>query len=192
MCIRDRLTAKALIVARPKVGTRVRPKSEWHVFDPDLLAWQLESDQGLEFVSSLFVLRMMVEPPAAALAAKSASIDTIEQITDAFTRMKKFQNGGGGLIEADLDFHMAILSATGNPFLSGLGGFINAALRRTFQLTWQGAERIHKDRLGQHGKILQAIRARDPAAARSLMTELLTDSLDDASKPGAKSKQMSA
>jgi GntR family galactonate operon transcriptional repressor len=182
------LTAKALIIARPKIGTRVRPKSEWHMFDPILLAWHLEAGQGLAFVSDLFVLRKIVEPAAAALAAECRSDETIEQIAEAFSRMERFSQGGGGLIEADLDFHMAILSATGNPFLAGLGGFIHAALQGTFRLTWEGAERIHNDRLRQHGLILAAIRKGSPELARRRMSELLRHSLRDASKSSAKGK----
>ena len=180
------LTAKALIVARPKIGTRVRPKAEWHMFDPDLLAWHLAAGQGLAFVSDLFVLRQMLEPQAAALAAACRSDETIEQIAEAFSRMERFQDGAAGLIEADLDFHMAILRATGNPFLSALGGFIHAALQGTFRLTWEGAARMHSDRLRQHGLVLAAIRQRAPEVARRRMTELLTDSLKDASKSPAK------
>ena len=179
------LAAKALIVARPKIGTRVRPKSEWHMFDPDLLAWHLEAGQGLSFVSDLFVLRQMVEPAAAALAAQSPSQETLERISEAYARMERFQNGEGGLIEADLDFHMSILGATGNPFLTGLGGFIRTALNETFRLTWQGAERMHSDRLRQHGAILEAIQRGAPDEARRLMADLLRESLEDASKAPA-------
>ena len=180
------LTAKALIVARPKVGTRVRPKSDWHMFDPDVLAWHMEAGQGLAFVSDLFVLRQIVEPEAASLAAASRSAETIDQIAEAFSRMERFHDGTGGLIEADLDFHMAILRATGNPFLSALGGFIQAALQGTFRLTWKGAERMHDDRLRQHRLVLTAIREGDPELARRRMLELLKDSLEDASKASSK------
>jgi DNA-binding FadR family transcriptional regulator len=182
------LSAKALIVARPKVGTRVRPKSEWHMFDPDVLAWHMEAGQGLAFVSDLFVLRQMVEPEAAALAARVRSEETIEEIAEAFSRMERFRDGDGGLIEADLDFHMAILSATGNPFLASLGGVIHAALQGGFRLTWEGAARMHSDRLRQHGLILAAIRQGSPELARKRMFELLRDSLKDASKFPAKAK----
>jgi len=182
------LAAKALIVARPKVGTRVRPKSEWHMFDPDVLAWHMEAGQGLAFLSDLFVLRQMVEPEAAALAAKARSDETIEQIAEAFSRMERFHDGESGLIEADLDFHMAILSATGNPFLASLGGVIHAALQGGFRLTWEGAVRMHSDRLRQHGLILAAIRQGSPELARRRMSELLRDSLKDASKSPAKAK----
>lgn len=182
------LAAKALIVARPKVGTRVRPKSEWHMFDPDVLAWHMEAGQGLAFVSDLFVLRQMVEPEAAALAAKVRSDETIDEIAEAFSRMERFRDGEAGLIEADLDFHMAILSATGNPFLAALGGIIHAALQGAFRLTWEGAARMHSDRLRQHGLILAAIRQGSPELARRRMFELLRNSLKDASKFPAKAK----
>ena len=63
------LTAKGLIVSRPKVGTRVRPKSDWNMLDPEVLAWHLQTVPTEGFVSDLFVLREMVEPAAAAMAA---------------------------------------------------------------------------------------------------------------------------
>ena len=66
------LSAKALIVARPKIGTRVRPKSDWNLLDPEVLAWHLQATPNEHFVDDLFVLRQMVEPAAAALAASLA------------------------------------------------------------------------------------------------------------------------
>ena len=67
------LTAKAMIVARPKIGTRVRPKADWNMLDPEVLSWHLQSTPTENFVAELFVLRQMVEPEAAALAAKARS-----------------------------------------------------------------------------------------------------------------------
>src|SRR5271169_2125542 len=111
------LAAKALIVARPKVGTRVRPKSDWNMLDPEMLSWHLQSAPVEDFVADLFVLRQMVEPAAAALAAAERSSGTLERITEAYGRMERFKNGSGDLIKADLDFHLGILEATGNHFL---------------------------------------------------------------------------
>ncbi len=182
------LAAKALIVARPKVGTRVRPKSEWHLFDPDVLAWHLEAGPGLQFVEDLFVLRQMVEPAAAGLAAEHGADDMIERIAEAFQRMERFRDGPDGLIEADLDFHMAILGAARNPFLAALGGLMHASLHGTFRYSWEGAARIQSDRLNQHGQILAAIRAGKPQLARKRMSELLRDSLGDVRASPSKAK----
>jgi DNA-binding FadR family transcriptional regulator len=127
----------------------------------------------------LFVLRQMVEPEAAALAAKARSPATIDRIADAYRRMDQFKDGAGDLIGADLDFHMGILQATGNHFLTALGGLIGTSLECTFELSWEGASRIQDDRLHQHRGILEAIRDGSPELAKIRMTELLTDSMND-------------
>ena len=173
------LSAKALIVARPKVGTRVRPKSEWNMLDPEVLGWHLQAAPTEDFINHLFVLRQMVEPEAAALAAAAGSSAIVEKIAEAYRRMERFRNGGGDLIGADLDFHTSILQATGNPFLAALAGLIHAALEFTFRLGWQGAARIRADRLLQHKGILEAIRSGAPELARERMAELLRDSIED-------------
>jgi GntR family transcriptional regulator, galactonate operon transcriptional repressor len=173
------LTAKALIVARPKVGTWVRPRAEWHMIDPDVLAWHLESDPSAQFIADLFALRQMVEPGAAAAAARLHDPRTIEAITAAFGDMERYRDGSGDLIEADLQFHMAILSGSANPFLSALGGLIHASLQCVFRYSWKGAAKMADSRLRQHGVILEAIRAGDPGAAERRMAELLAASFED-------------
>ena len=44
------LAAKGLVESRPKVGTFVRPRRDWNLLDPDVLAWQIEA--GPTLVSS--------------------------------------------------------------------------------------------------------------------------------------------
>jgi GntR family galactonate operon transcriptional repressor len=173
------LTAKAMIVARPKIGTRVRPKTDWNMLDPEVLSWHLQSTPTENFVAELFVLRQMVEPEAAALAASAHSRATIDRIAEAYGRMDRFKDGAGDLIGADLDFHMRILEATGNHFLTALGGLIRTSLECTFELSWEGASRIQDARLHQHRGIFEAIRDGSPELAKSRMTELLSDSIDD-------------
>ena len=173
------LSAKALILARPKIGTRVRPKSEWNLLDPEVLAWHLAATPSEHLVDELFALRQMVEPPAAALAAAAPSRETVQTIADAYERMERFKNGEGDLIGADLDFHMAILEASGNRFLAALGGLIHTALECTFRLSWRGAAGIQDNRLLQHREVFEAIRAAAPDRARERMEELLRDSIGD-------------
>ena len=173
------LTAKSLIVARPKVGTRVRPKADWNMLDPEVLAWHLQTVPTGEFVTDLFVLRQMVEPAAAALAASARSPATIDRISKAYANMERFKYGAGDLIDADLEFHLAILEATGNHFLAALGSLIHASLHCTFKFSWEGAARIQDDRLHQHRAILEAIRDGAPELASARMTELLRDSIND-------------
>jgi GntR family transcriptional regulator, galactonate operon transcriptional repressor len=173
------LAAKAMIVARPKIGTRVRAKADWNMLDPEVLSWHLQTTPTESFVAELFVLRQMVEPEAAGLAARARSRATIDRIADAYRRMEQFKDGAGDLIGADLDFHMGILEATGNHFLTALGGLIRTSLECTFELSWEGASKIQDDRLHQHRGIFEAIRDGSPELAKIRMTELLRDSMND-------------
>ena len=173
------LTAKALIVARPKVGTRVRPKADWNMLDPEVLAWHIQTVPTEDFVADLFVLRQMIEPAAAALAASANSRATIDRIAAALADMERCKDGAGDLIAADLQFHLAILEATGNHFIGALGGLIHASLQCSFKLSWEGAARIQDDRLHQHRMIFEAISEGLPERARERMTDLLRDSIND-------------
>jgi len=173
------LAAKGLIVARPKVGTRVRPKGDWNMLDPDVFAWHLQTGPTKDFVADLHVLRQMIEPAAAALAARHRTHATIDRISAAYADMERFKHGAGDLVATDLDFHMAIIEATGNLCIGALGGLIHAALLVTFRLSWEGAARIQDNRLRQHKAVLGAIREGVPEIAAQRMTELLRDSIKD-------------
>ena len=173
------LADKGLIVSRPKVGTRVRAKSDWNMLDPGVLAWQLQTVPTEDFVADLYALRRIIEPAAAALAASGQDRATIDRIAAAYADMERFKDGAGDLMAVDLQFHLAILEATGNHFIGALGGLIHAALLATFKLSWAGASRIMDDRLEQHRAIFEAIRDGLPEHARARMSDLLRNSFDD-------------
>jgi GntR family galactonate operon transcriptional repressor len=107
---------------------------------------------------------------------------TVDRIAAAYADMERCKDGAGDLIAADLQFHLAILEATGNYFIGALGSLIHAALVSTFKLSWEGAARIQDDRLHQHRAIFEAIRDRLPECARERMNELLRDSINDVRK----------
>ena len=68
---------QGLIEARPKTGTRVRPRRDWHHLDPDVLAWRSESEPDERFLADILELRRILEPAAARLAAERASAGLI-------------------------------------------------------------------------------------------------------------------
>lgn len=173
------LAAKGLIISRQRVGTSVRPQSDWNRLDPDFLAWHLQAALTMDFVDDLFQLRQWVEPQAAAFAAEAGDPNALARIAEAYGEMVRFQDGSGDLFGADLRFHQAILDATGNQFIGTLGSLIRTALLGSFKISWRGAV-IKDDRLRQHRDVLDAIEARQPDEARQRMATLLQDSIDDA------------
>jgi DNA-binding FadR family transcriptional regulator len=173
------LAAKGLIVSRQKVGTSVRPKSDWNMLDPDFLAWHLRAALTDDFVNDLFQLRQMIEPQAAYLAAEVRDPAALDRIAAAYVDMERLNRAPDDITEADLRFHQAILDATGNPFIGSLGGLIDTALVGTFRLGWRAPASIRDDRLHQHLSVMKAISEGKPEEARERMAALLKDSVAD-------------
>jgi DNA-binding FadR family transcriptional regulator len=71
------LEAKGLVEARPKVGTRVSPRSRWNFFDPQVLAWHFEASADPQFYESLFRARAVLEAPMVALAARHRTAEHV-------------------------------------------------------------------------------------------------------------------
>lgn len=175
----SKLTAKGLLTARPKVGTTVRARTYWNLLDADVLDWHLQTMPAGSLATDLYALRRMVEPGAAELAATTHTEDDLALLDDALRDMTDNAFNETELIAADLRFHLAILKATKNPFINAFSALIYAAMISTFKLSWRGAEVIKSTRLAQHAGVADAIRERNPAAARARMEALLDDSIGD-------------
>ncbi len=176
-----KLAAKGMIIARPKVGTSVRPPAFWNMLDPDVLLWHLQTKPAADIARDLYALRRMVEPAAAALAAETYTEDELVKIEAAYEAMQATKDSEARLVDADLRFHLEILFATRNHFIGVFSALIHAAMMSTFRLSWRGASSgvIKEERLQQHGEVLAAIRDRNPALAKARMEKLLDDSIDD-------------
>src|SRR5262249_26159016 len=171
------LAAKGLVESRPKTGTRVRPRADWNLLDPDVLAWQFAAGPIAPFIKDLFELRQMIEPQAAALAARRAGAAEIERIEQAYQGMEAAGNDSNLWIDPDLRFHQAIVRATGNELLWPLAPIIETALATTFRLSSAENGPVHS--LPLHRDILDAIRRHDPEAAHTAMCRLLEGAADD-------------
>src|SRR6188508_2301841 len=122
------LAAKGLVESRPKVGTRVRPRRDWNLLDPDVLAWQLEAGPTREFLQDALELRQLIEPAAARLAAGRATDDEIVALQEAFTAMCEARDLEAS-IDADVRFHSILLQAAHNELLEHLSSIVTAVLR---------------------------------------------------------------
>jgi DNA-binding FadR family transcriptional regulator len=75
------------------------------------------------------------------------------------------------LLEADLTFHHAILTATKSDALVALFPAIGSTLRWSVALTIEARPRVHRETLPFHQGIFEAILARDAGAAERTMRE---------------------
>jgi len=175
------LAAKGLVESRPKTGTRVRPRADWNLLDPDVLAWQWAAMPRAEFVREIFELRRAFEPSVAALAAKRATQEHIRVMAEALDEMDEAGDDGRRFIGPDTRFHRAILTAVGNGMLRSLSSVIETALTVSMYLSLDTPRGQHHS-VPLHRAVYDAFRARDAAAAQQAMNELIDEAEDDAQK----------
>jgi DNA-binding FadR family transcriptional regulator len=168
------LSAKGLTVSRPKIGTRIRPMSDWNMLDPDVLRWHVNEEPSEAFIHYLFEMREIIEPAAASRAAERASAEEIAAIGTAMDGIQNEPRGSPPQIKADIDFHMAILESTRNPMLRSVGALIQSALSITFSLGWRTV--MADDAVLQHRAVYDAIRQRRGEEAFLAMRRLLRNS----------------
>ncbi len=173
------LAAKGLVEVRPKVGTKVNPPEHWHMLDPDVLSWIFEGEPSDQLVESLFELRRIVEPEAAALAAQRRTDAQLGAMAAALEEMSKHTLAVEEGRRADREFHAALLHATANPFVISLVSGVTAAVTWT-TIFKQRHGLLSRDPLPDHVRVYEAVRDRDEQAARQAMTTLLDLALLDA------------
>jgi DNA-binding FadR family transcriptional regulator len=172
------LAAKGLVKALRKVGTRVTPREEWHLLDPDVLGWIFAFEPDEVTLASLFELRRMVEPEAAALAATRRSDEDLRAMASALEGMARHGLGSKAGRLADQAFHAALLRASGNAFVASLTASVGAAV--TWTTLYKGTRsRQLRNSVPDHQLVYDAIASRDSRAARDAMAELVDLALRD-------------
>ncbi|MDX3900281.1 MAG: FadR/GntR family transcriptional regulator [Sphingobium sp.] len=125
--------------------------------------------------------RLLFEGESAALAATQITDEQIEEIEGLMAELARENQEPGGADKADRAFHLAIARATRN-----------TAIVETVQQLWdlrytspeaallhEKARTAHvKPLVDEHGAVLEALRSRDPGAARAAMRAHLSTVLD--------------
>lgn len=133
--------------------------------------------------ANLVELRLVLEPEIAGLAASKIDDQLLATMRESVAVMDRSLRDPDAFVEADLDFHLALAEAVGNPLILSLLDSIVGLLReqrsRIFNIDG-GPER------GQfhHKRILAAIEKRDAEAARESMRAHLHQVLTDSSSIG--------
>ena len=177
------LAAKGLVESRPKIGTRVSRMADWHLLDPDVLEWMFQQEPDPALLAALFELRRIVEPEAAALAARRRSDAQLDTMRDALRRMEELSLESEAGRRADQAFHAAMLDAAGNAFLASLTSGVGAAVAWTTVFK-QRKGPLRRDPMPDHLRVLDAIAAEDGVAAHRAMAELIDNAFRDTAQLG--------
>ncbi|WP_313806265.1 FadR/GntR family transcriptional regulator [Sphingobium sp.] len=171
------LAAKNLVEIRPKSGTRVLPRSQWNLLDPDVLGWILQNNPPEVFQTALFDVRMIIEPAAAALAAQRRTQSHLDQMAEALEVMRNQHHDSPEGQAADEMFHRVLLDAADNEILSKLASLIGASV--TYIAEYKRAREVRRDPTPDHEALFRAIAARRSEAARLVVSNLIEHARQD-------------
>jgi GntR family transcriptional regulator, transcriptional repressor for pyruvate dehydrogenase complex len=169
------LREKGLVEAYPGRGTFITngtARSIQQTLDRMIRSGQAEGTVHLTEV------REILEPEIAARAAQRVDEEMLSAMREAIAVMDAAREDSEAFIEGDLDFHLALAEAAGNPLILSLIDSIVGLLRvqrtRTYFVAG-GPER------GQyhHRRILEAIEHRDAVGARDAMRAHLLQVRED-------------
>ncbi len=166
------LVSKGLLEVRPKVGVRVRPRQNWNLFDPDVLAWQSEGIVDEQFVRALCEVRLIVETAAAVQAATRATSEERALIGECGRKMELNVGGKAAHPNVDIAFHGAIFVACHNELLKQIGETIRAALRLQDRSGSESEAEIYESMV-LHKDVADAIFQGNAAVARTSMRNVI-------------------
>ncbi|MBC8129564.1 MAG: FadR family transcriptional regulator, partial [Rhizobiaceae bacterium] len=168
------LAAKSLVQPKARVGTRALDRSRWNLFDADVLLWRFEAGLDEELLVDLSEMRSAFEPAASAMAARRASAEDVAALYEIAARLADPAHDKISIARVDLEFHIAIASASKNPFMQSVTNLIEAALAIAFKLSSPASDPAKiAECAANHRRIVEAIEARDEAAARQAMLHVI-------------------
>lgn len=176
------LQSLGLVEPRQRVGTQVRGITSWELLAPTVIRWRGASPSYFVQQRELLELRLGVEPVAASLAAgrsgaNAGAADVLRAAEDMLAACA--QQDSRAYLEADVRFHRALLTGSGNAVFAHFAGTVEALLRtRTSEsrdtiTRWTGAAAARHEAVGR------AVVAGDAAAAAAATTELLRVTRDE-------------
>jgi len=165
------LTAKGMLLPRPRIGTRVMPQGNWNFLDQELLTWWMTRENFDQVMSHFVILRRALEPQACALAAITASPQQKEQLSLYMSEMRKLHESFDRerWITVDTQFHKLIYEAGKNPFLTSFSNLFSSVYQSYFRAI-TGNEVI---KLEHHQALVDAILAGDSERALVACQQLL-------------------
>lgn len=160
------LQARGLVTIEKGRGMFVRKMSAESVVNPMALYLQMQHDPK----GNLHVIhaRQLIEPPIAAQAALAhteADAEKLRQNYEALRACADFDE----LTELDMEFHLLIAQASGNPLIPLITEPIHQLMPSVKHSVYEVVRNAKDAAVEWHGKILDALLARDAEGAQQAM-----------------------
>lgn len=154
-----------LVDIRPRLGARVLDTALPNALANSAVAMLL----GDQSINELYEVRLILEPAAAAMAAQHRTDDDLLAMRRARTAYRVAYEMETPVWEADIEFHDAIATASGNAVLPKVLAPVSDLLRNARRATGTLPAAVELG-LEQHEEIAAAIEARATPRARRAMT----------------------
>ena len=168
-----RLEAQGLVQARVGSGSYVLPFRIDEI-KAAMLRYGSLNPQPDTFLHMLD-LRELIECENAARVAQKTTKEVLQTLRDLLSEMqtladsvKDGKDEAGRLMQADMDFHMTLARATGNPFFATILEPLKHLVSTHLAGIYRGSEPVG-DTFAEHKAIVDAIEANDPVKARQVM-----------------------
>lgn len=168
------LSSKGMLASRRRFGTVVQPEEAWNLYDPQVIRWRLASSHRLEQLESLNELRGAIEPQAARLAAERASWDAGSELVSLAARLWAAGQRGDQdeFLRLDVEFHAAVLKASGNAMFSQLHNLVAEVLTGRAEHGLMPHLPDH-EALQLHVDVASAIQRGEASAAHAAMSRIV-------------------
>lgn len=170
------LISRRMLDVRPKTGTRIKPAREWLIMDPEVAEWRMRAQPDPDCIRRLFEFRVLVDPPAAALAATRANRHQRIAINAAYQRLVHASPSEPLQSAAEDALQAAIVDASGDELLRQMGGVVRIGvktMKAAMRSQPHALQRVPEAQLGDYGRIVRAIETNDAEGARAAMSQVL-------------------
>lgn len=169
------LESKGLLEARPKVGTKVAPRSRWNYFDPMLLEWFFHAGPDQSLVRHVKDIRLALEPNAAGETAANHSADQIRLLRYWLRQMEASLDSPINFALADLEIHLIIADGSRNPFMRSMMPLIEFSHAAFYKDAIADMGNIKPDVVSMHELLIDAVETGSRGRASAAMLEVISD-----------------
>ena len=167
------LAAKGLVTSRPRIGTTVCDPEDWNIIDPQVIEWHSAGQPDDRLMDAILETRRAIEPRAAELAATRASLQEIAGMEAACQVMAASGEDTARFVTADIELHRLLYAASHNPVFRQIGKLIDPALRSALAATGEHSPDHRANAIRVHSELVEALRLRNPQAARRAVESIL-------------------
>ncbi len=183
------LEEKGLVHVKQGQGTTVAPDDDWNLLDPMVLEASVRHDHQLRMLDDLVDVRRVLEAQMARQAAVHASGQDLAELKRLLGQLAGEVTTPDIYIQTDVDYHDAVMRASGNRLARAVVRTIHAEARASTRYNGQPRRSDCEASNAGHIAIYERIADRDPDGAAEAMSEHILGSWISRRSPGPAASQ---